>query len=264
MNNAMRRLTDDGISMIPSIPGSDLIGVQLVSQFLNMIEARPQGAVSYAREGEDEHDLGLITRSGETVRDGDGTYDKKTFWHYTPGMEDTFREQNGLFFRRWHTFFADCAQLFAACERVVSDATAELDDIMPGYQLHHHFTGDRTRELHTLRFLAYQSCRSDGGELARAHYDRSGLTLALHESAPGLQYQDCAGIWSPTGSTRDETLIFPGRKLEQMTDRKVPALFHRVMPHKDQRPVRPGIIRVAVVFFAHPFGVDLALSTHER
>ncbi|MES3030853.1 MAG: 2OG-Fe(II) oxygenase family protein [Patescibacteria group bacterium] len=93
----------------------------------------------------------------------------------------------------------------------------------------------RGREHWILRYLHYFGDRSVGEEIATAHADKSGFTLHLYESAPGLQFLEItgSGMWKEMPVSEGQTVIIPNMQLQYRTCGELKALCHRVVATED-------------------------------
>jgi isopenicillin N synthase-like dioxygenase len=105
-----------------------------------------------------------------------------------------------------------------------------------------------SQDVWYLRFLHYFGERAIGDEIATAHADKSGFTLHLYESDPGLQFLDFNKKWIEAPVSADETVIIPGMRLQYRSKNQLKALFHRVVATK--KTAKTG--RFSIVLFVHP------------
>lgn len=80
-----------------------------------------------------------------------------------------------------------------------------------------------------VRFLHYFGNRNVGDEIATPHADKSGFTLHLYESDPGLQYLDFKKAWQEMPVSAGETVIIPGMRMQYRSRNRLKALYHRVV-----------------------------------
>lgn len=82
-----------------------------------------------------------------------------------------------------------------------------------------------------LRYLHYFGNRQAGEEIASAHADKSGFTLHLYESMPGLQYLEFGQSrrWEEMPVCDGQTVIIPNMQLQYKSKGQVKALCHRVV-----------------------------------
>ncbi len=105
---------------------------------------------------------------------------------------------------------------------------------------------DKSRDLVTLRFLHYTPEDPNETILAAPHFDRSGFTLHLYESAPGLQLMDWDGNWLNAPIGENSTVVFSGFQLEHKTSSAIQKTWHRVI---NTAPTEKRISLVAFVPF---------------
>jgi hypothetical protein len=90
-----------------------------------------------------------------------------------------------------------------------------------------------SKDIWFVRFLHYFGARKDGDEIATPHADKSGFTLHLYESDPGLQYLDFKKQWQEMPVSSGETAIIPGMRLQYRSKNRLKAIYHRVIATKE-------------------------------
>ncbi len=80
-----------------------------------------------------------------------------------------------------------------------------------------------------LRFIHYFGGAKVGEEIGKAHADKSGFTLHLYESDPGLQKLTFDKKWEDMPVTEGETVIIPGMRSQYRSRGELNAIFHRVI-----------------------------------
>jgi isopenicillin N synthase-like dioxygenase len=80
-----------------------------------------------------------------------------------------------------------------------------------------------------VRFLHYFGGRRMDEEIATPHADKSGFTLHLYESDPGLEYLDRKKHWRPMPVSETETVIIPGMRMQYRSQNRLKATYHRVV-----------------------------------
>ncbi len=88
---------------------------------------------------------------------------------------------------------------------------------------------ENSQDAWFLRFLHFFGNRKAGDELATSHADKSGFTLHLYESDPGLQCLTMDLTWVNMPVSPGETVIIPGMRLQYRSGNILKALFHRVV-----------------------------------
>jgi isopenicillin N synthase-like dioxygenase len=83
-----------------------------------------------------------------------------------------------------------------------------------------------------LRFIHYFGGAKVGDEIGKSHADKSGFTLHLHESDPGLQKLNFKKQWDDMPVSEGETVIIPGMRLQYRSRGELKALFHRVIANE--------------------------------
>ena len=91
--------------------------------------------------------------------------------------------------------------------------------------------------------------KKEGDFLAKAHYDRGALTLALAESSPGLRLGENEEKLEEIVH-KDRSLIFmPSLRFNKVTSKEFTPTWHDVIQKKSER-VNSQVSRWAIVFFA--------------
>lgn len=98
-----------------------------------------------------------------------------------------------------------------------------------------------------IRFLHYFGDRNVGDEIATPHADKSGFTLHLYESDPGLQYLTFKKQWRDMPVSAYETAIIPGMRMQYRSENQIKAIYHRVIA--TQKTAAQG--RFSAVCFVH-------------
>lgn len=130
----------------------------------------------------------------------------------------------------------------STCKELLSYLSIEEPEIVNKF-----FKGDSGRFY--LRLLKYDEVPI-GGTVGAGHYDRGGFALALAESAPGLR------IWHKENPQEVHhkdgyALFLPGITFNDATTKlKLPKTWHDVV--QKTPPLRPGVSRWAIAFFADP------------
>jgi hypothetical protein len=232
----------------------------LIANGRTMIDLRVSDAISrimpdfirLTEESEAFRTLWLVDRSREEKKPNDGLiertpeggYDSKFFFHYRLGLE-RYLKQQGADLRTYARFLEGMSELYEACAFASAEILIRLDQALPGFNLldNHAALADEDRGV--LRLLRYKP----GSEiLAKAHCDRSFLTLHMDESHSGLYLDQDRRHFVVE---KDRALCFFGQKAEVITRGALPAMFHYV------KATAPDEWRWAVVYFCH---VDAPIS----
>lgn len=104
-----------------------------------------------------------------------------------------------------------------------------------------------SKDMWFVRFLHYFGGRKEGDEIATPHADKSGFTLHLYESDPGLEYLDFDKKWQEMPVSSGETAIIPGMRLQYRSENRLKAIYHRVVATEET--AARG--RFSVVCFIH-------------
>ena len=178
---------------------------------------------------------------------GHGDKDEKEFFHFTPYTREVFRdlpERNDPEVQR---FFNSAEQIHRQMTEIVSALLDTFETKYPGIK-RKFIPGDR-RPFFYLRFLRYVSV-PNGEFLAKGHYDRGTMTLAIAESAPGLRIGLNAKSLQPVDRSEGDIVFMPALRLRDITSAEdFPPAWHDVVQSSD-RQLSDETARWALVFFA--------------
>lgn len=171
--------------------------------------------------------------------------DQKWYFHYVPD-NPRLVEHYGLLplleqYPLARRFFAFAAAVDAAAYTFALNIAGDLDAHIPGIRNQ----VERGRQHFVYRYLHYTAPPSEEN-LAAPHFDRSGFTLNLQESGPGLQVLDWNGEWINVRVHPGEAAMLAGHKLEVATGGIVQKAFHRVVR---QGAAKHGVKRASLVLF---------------
>ena len=172
--------------------------------------------------------------------------DLKEDFHFTTGSKkwiDQTAESIGN--ETISRFVKDAEGLASLIEPLVLDFAAQVER---EFGLEKFAKEVRTsKDMWFIRFLHYFGDRKEGDEIATAHADKSGFTLHLYESDPGLQYLDFDKKWQEMPVSSGETAIIPGMRLQYRSKNQLKATYHRVVA--TEKTAKQG--RFSVVCFIH-------------
>ncbi|MCB9798322.1 isopenicillin N synthase family oxygenase [Candidatus Nomurabacteria bacterium] len=264
--NAAGELLAHHITTI-AMPGRKDVLVDQIMRLLPRIFKRvPQDASwGFDTHTRGDPDLGFVWKRG-TARSGDTREDIKLYLHWNPALPGLFRGRS-ITGRDLELLMQLCEELFYLTLTQAIRLAQDIDSLIPGIKLTTKIRSPEGTQAngandHVLRILIYQQVHPDlAGQIGQEHDDRDGLTLALHESSPGLEYLSPSdGQWRPASSDPGQALVFPGLKMGELTDGDLPALRHRVMD--STASLNPRIKRVSIVMFIHPYNGYCRLRTH--
>jgi hypothetical protein len=205
------------------------------------------------RPQEDEPDLGVISK---TKREG---YDEKSYFHYAIDLtlyapKDITKQQKAC--------LRVIDKLYGSLKGVSHSVVTELvkrerlsiehasDALIP-------FRHQQPYNTSALRFLHYPDVPEQTG--AKAHFDRSFLTIHLGDEGGELYIQDAAGDWILASPPQGMALVFFGVKALYASNGVLKPLRHK-------STTEAGKIRTAAVLFAHielPLEVRNAQKAYE-
>ena len=173
----------------------------------------------------------------------------KWYFHYT-GQNDEMLAAYQLAERvnqdpLLRSFFQFIKEVYAHAQGLALDIARQMDAVVPG--LEQEITAGKNEMV--LRLLYYRPLQPQDMSLADPHIDRSGFTLHLYESHPGLELLDWQGNWQPAPMGAGHTIVFGAWQLQQKSNQSLPATWHRVRRLPGVNDVTP---RISLVFFV-PF-----------
>lgn len=237
--NLAKQLWEDGMTVFPL---DETLVEPARTGFKHFLLRRAQAGDhrewSLARDGEEEFDLGLVQRQG-------GKYDVKSFFHHDSHLEQQLAKQQMPTDPADATFLQHNARLLHHVSQCGRHLTAALDEL---YTLHCHRPYERCLQhlqpysVTTLRSLYYPDGPTQTG--AKAHIDRSFLTIHLGDQGGKLQALQDDGTWMDISPAAGFAVAFFGVKVLWQTNGKKTPLRHRSVTF-------PGQDRFAFVHFGH-------------
>ena len=240
----LRQIREKNYANLPvTIPESDIkvamddffrfldLPQDVKNKFWHMLDIKNHGSeVGYARKSIENGDL-----------------DEKEFFHFTPYSEDAFRHRPEMDIQ-------EVRQFFASAKNILDQVTAIVDGLLEIFEAEYpgikkKFLPGDMRPFFCLRFLKYDAAPK-GEFLAKGHYDRGTMTLAIAESAPGLRIGRNEALLKPVDRSEGSVLFMPGFRLQDIVPpEQFPPAWHDVVQSSDHE-FKPGAARWAMVFFA--------------
>lgn len=194
-------------------------------------------------EHEGAWDLGYKLRKRSLGRED------KEYFHYTPKNAEFLSHYKlaGLVSdnKAAADFFQFGDVLYRAVRDLALDIGRDLGEFLPTLPAEL----EKGKDMLTLRFLHYTPERTGDESLADAHFDRSGFTLHLCESHPGLQLLDWNLAWKDAPIREGSTVMFAGYQLELLSKGVLQKTWHRVVR---KREALGEDSRISIVLFV-PF-----------
>jgi hypothetical protein len=165
---------------------------------------------------------------GYKARSSSAGFDDKEFFHYILANQiligrydlgDLVRENPFL-----SSFFDYARRVHEASTELAMDVAESLIEEVPEIES----TLVAGLRATTLRFLHYYPQNQTDQVLAAQHFDRSGFTLHLFESHPGLQVLNFDGEWQDMDVEEGKALVLVGYQLEGMSKGRLQNTWHRV------------------------------------
>lgn len=202
---------------------------------------------------ENRQGIGYVRKSG--AEDEAGKQDYKEFFHYHPKIEKEFA--NSPLVKREETaaFLATGKRVYAEALKGMKQVIEALEPESPGLWEQLFPETEEHIEYSALRFLKYEPS-GEGNFLARAHYDRGCLTLAIAESAPGLRIGKNEASLKEVEHKEGAALFMPAYQLYSMTGNKVLPAWHDVVQSSDD-VYAENAARWAIVLFADAPGAPV-------
>lgn len=203
---------------------------------------------SYTGQIAYEHENGKRgSQVGHVIKGGEGQ-DRKRYLHYRDGLPDWLMASGVEITPQLDRFLEAAEAIHERACSTMRENMVELDGKYPGL-VGMHFPEHGDRDFYT-RFLVYHPTKT--GQLARAHYDLSTMTLAMAESAPGLRLGGDSYNLQPVQHREGEGKLFLGGGWRNVyPDSDLPLGWHDVI-QADQETVNEDVVRWAVVMFANP------------
>lgn len=247
---AARDILDRGYAIIPFVPPVD--PPEILNPFADLIKLPEEQRQKWCFSFPDDEDPNRPDH-GLTRRD-DRTSDRKFFFHERPWTASdrdllTLLEKNGVDLAPYLAWFDQMEMLCDASLDVICRVAHALDHIAPlGLPRGAGFLKELRRreamQMHVLRLLQYDP-KPKAADLADPHYDFGYLTLAgFGESVPGLWLNTPDNLYE---AKPGYAVVFAGRKLDKLTDRRIKAVPHGVISLTDKT-------RQSIIFFSHIYG----------
>jgi isopenicillin N synthase-like dioxygenase len=172
--------------------------------------------------------------------------DQKEDFHFTTGEEKWLQNETDKIKNK------EALNLVEISKNLVTEMSPFILDYARSLEKDFGLTGleqevRESKDHWFLRYLHYFGERKVGEEIATSHADKSGFTLHLYESDPGLEMLTMDMNWVPMPVGNGNTVIIPGMRLQYRSKNKLKALFHRVLATKDT--AKTG--RFSMVCFVH-------------
>ncbi len=216
---------------------------ELADSFLDFCEL-PQDVKSgfTAPYKDDPHGLVGYSRRDKSR----GNFDTKELFHYHDAMLNLIPELKASDEPKIRRFADAMHKVYVASVETFKKHLKHFSQDEPG--IYGQFFREGRQRCY-IRLLKYDEVPV-GATVGAGHYDRGGLAFALAESAPGLR------IWH-RGKPQDvvhksgTALFMPGITFNDTTTKiKLPKTWHDVV--QKTPPIRPGVSRWAIAFFADP------------
>lgn len=197
-------------------------------QFLSSLSEADKKKMQQCIKGEDDDEPGLLGYSEfHPTKPERGT--EKVFFHYHPEVERLFSNE----FARIpgaQKFLSSMRSLWGsglvAAEAVVNN----LEKTNPGVRAEL-FPREKPTAF-VIRFVMYKE-PPEGNLLAKGHYDRSSITLALAESAPGLRVQDSEGRMNLIEKQDGAAVVMASKGMERIVP-SLPLSWHDAIQASDE------------------------------
>ena len=172
--------------------------------------------------------------------------DLKEDFHFAAGFQNEIKNiARSLRNETVIDFVGQTETLVDLMEPLIIDFAGQLEETFGMVNLRDEVI--ESKPIWFIRFLHYFGGREKGDEIATPHADKSGFTLHLYESDPGLEYLDHQKRWRKMPVSRDETAIIPGMRMQYRSRNRLKATYHRVVA--TEKTAAQG--RFSVVCFVH-------------
>lgn len=188
--------------------------------------------------------VGYFQRRQET-----GAFDDKEVWHHHIHIKDILGTEPLWQHQKTRAFVAAADALLKKGIEVLTDILNDFEKEYP--EIRDRFLPQGKAPKIYLRFVNYAPQKT-GAFLAKGHFDRGGLTIALCESAPGLRLGKDASSLTPLTHQENMGVFFPGISFPEVTDNRFTPIWHDVI-QKSEDHYRSDCARWAIVLFADAF-----------
>jgi hypothetical protein len=175
-----------------------------------------------------------------------GNYDDKEVWHHHVRAGELLKDEPGWQDERTQKFMKVADEILGVGIEVLTGVLANFEDEYPG--LSERILKGGTAPKVYLRFIKYIP-QKPGEFLAKGHFDRGGLAIAISESAPGLRLGKDIPSLTPLEHQEHRAVFMPGVVFHEATDSSFAPVWHDVI-QKSEDQYRPDCARWAIVLFA--------------
>ncbi|MAZ40772.1 hypothetical protein CL654_01470 [bacterium] len=187
-----------------------------------------------------------------------GSADDKEFFHYHEYTKEAFTDLLEDADHKTKIFIDNADKVFNASKKAMSQLLQTLEGDYPG--IHDKFFKGKQHRRFFLRFLKYDS-KKKGDFLAKGHYDKGTLTLAIAESAPGLRLGRNDRTLIEVEHKENTAFFMPAYNFSTVSSEEFFPTWHDVVQRGEDR-VNNETSRWAIVFFTD--AVDAETPTIEE
>ncbi len=233
---AVEDLLKDGYAYIP-IEALAVMNAQMAAKrLMRSIGEDPRWSIT--RPGEEEPDLGVISRSKQQG------YDEKSFFHFAVDLpvhapKNITKQQKAclrIIESLYHTLKSLASNLVSEMAKREEIPIEYLCDPLVPFRM------QRPYGTSVLRFLHYPDTPNQTG--AKEHYDKGFLTIHLGDDGGELYVMDDQGNWVLASPPQGMALVFFGVKALYASNGVLKPIKHKSV-------TEPGKVRTAAVLFAH-------------
>lgn len=244
-------LRNEGMARI-HLPARDIVDKAMsgfVSFLAEPVEYRRMWTLDLGRETE----TGYLPRDKPVNKMTGYSYDHKDVFHVSPGISSRLIE-NGVALQQYEAWLSSLSDLYDKSLDLGIRATREIANMYPNLSISDSVEKATRQRNHVLRLLHYHMKRREGGLIGLGHKDESFLTIHVADNFPGLKVGEEGNTYLVTTS-RDVSLIYPGKKAEQITKGDIRALWHEIVDTRhelctpNQEMAYQDMHRMAIVFF---------------
>lgn len=186
----------------------------------------------------------------------EGQLDQKEYFHFNRYAADAFAEHRQSC-AELDALMRSAELIYLEAEATMRQLVAALEPIKPGITSDFFPQGKHPKCF--LRLLKYDYHREDDF-LAKGHYDRGFLTLAIAESAPGLRIGKNPDSLRIVERQPDTVLFMPALRASEFHPDIEPA-WHDVIQRQEDA-LNEKVARWAIVFFSDPYW-DMGITFEE-
>lgn len=221
--------------------------------FLNFLKEPLEFRKHWTFDIGNETEIGYLPRDKPTNKMTGYSYDHKDVFHFTPSLLRKIRERQ-VSLKNYEGWLINLYALYDQGIKIGHKISEEIEKMYPGLSIVSRVNKATQKRKHVLRLLHYHMKKREGGLIGLGHKDESFFTIHMADNFPGLKVgkENSTNLITTSHNT---AIIYPGKKVEQITKNNICALWHEIVdtrseiPDLDKATQNFDIHRLAIVFF---------------